>query len=287
MKYKVINTFLLAACSILYVVLVFFVSGVLLIDYLELGIFTDCLCFLFINFLFFRVLKYNPLYAWSIYIPAIIMVLSTLFVKLVHDDESLMGNIELLFIPILTLCCLLTYRIGVKWMMAFGVILSLFMSFVVYPESSNQNFLDESTQLSLDKLNLKKISLIDSDSVKHDFQNLMNQEHVVVFSIIECKPCREIERDLLQLATEDTALRNALVFIINGQTNTFKQFKQQKHQEYGLGFYDQDGLLSSYFVHENAFPVLVLFTKDNKARKYSGYSPTLKKTIYELVKSHL
>ncbi len=215
------------------------------------------------------------------------MVLSTLFVNLVHDDESLMGNIELLFIPILTLCCLLTYRIGVKWMMAFGVILSLFMSFVVYPKSSNQNFLDESTQLSLDKLNLKKISLIDSDSVKYDFQKLMNQEHVVVFSIIECAPCKGIKRDLLQLATEDTTLRNSLVFITNGKIDDFKQFKQQKRQEYGLGLYDQDGLLSSYFVHENAFPVLVLFTKDNKARKYSGYSPTLKKTIYKLVKSHL
>jgi thiol-disulfide isomerase/thioredoxin len=287
MKYKVLNTFLLAALSVLYVVLVFFVSGVLLIDYSEIGVLTDCSFFLFLNLLFFRVLKHNPLYAWSMYIPAIAIVLAMLFVKLVHYDEHLVENIELFSISLLTLCCFLIYRIGVKWMMVFGVIFSLFMSFVVYPKSSNQNFLDQSTQLSLDKLNLKKINLVDSDSVQHDFKKLMTQEHVVIFGFNNCAPCREIKRDLLQLATKDTSLRNALIFITNGQIDNFKQFKQQKHQEYGLGLYDQDGLLSSYFVPENKFPTLVIFTRDRKARKYYGYSPIQKKAVYELVKSHL
>jgi hypothetical protein len=262
-----------------------YITGSVLIDYLELGTLIDCLYFVIISLIFIRYAKEKPQYAYPVFVVPVI-IFSLLFIEnTILTGNRIFYDLNIFVSVVIALIIICLKGISLKYRLFIGVFLSVFSAYIITPKMDADLYFDNSSKVNIGVLPIDKAHIKKDNGNEINKRDVLKSQNIIVFSFVGCKPCRDLKNALINYSKLDSSLKKRLVFITNGRLSTFEDFKNYEQYAGVNCYYDSAGIMSDKYVPESSFPVLYLIKDNKNAMKYPGipFGKTNKDILYDII----
>jgi cytochrome oxidase Cu insertion factor (SCO1/SenC/PrrC family) len=262
-----------------------YITGSVLVDYLELGTLIDCLYFVIISLIFIRYAKEKPQYAYPVFVVPVI-IFSLLFIRNnVLTGDKLFYDLDMFVSVVIALVIVCLKGVSLKYRLFIGVFLSIFSAYIITPKMDADLYFENSSKVNIGALPIDKAHIKKDDGNEINKRDVLKTQNIIVFSFVGCKPCRDLKNVLINYSKQDSSLKKRLVFITNGRLSTFEDFKNYEQYAGVNCYYDSAGIMSDKYVPESSFPVLYLIKDNKNAMKYPGipFGKTNKSILYDII----
>ncbi len=262
-----------------------YITGSVLVDYMELGTLIDCLYFVIISLIFVRYAKEKPQYAYPVFVLPVSIFSLTFIKQTIMTGDKLFYDFDMLASVVIALIIVCLRGVSLKYRLFIGVFLSVFIAYIVETKMDADLYLDNSSKVNIGALPIDKAHIKKDAGNEINKRDVLKSQNIIVFSFVGCKPCRELKNALINYSKLDSSLKKRLVFITNGRLSTFEDFKNYEQYAGVNCYYDSAGIMSDKYVPESSFPVMYIIKDSITGLKYPGipFGKTNKDILYDII----